>query len=121
MQIDELFNRITSQNITDSSVPNGHHFHIYEPYIFAYTMYCPFLPVQGVKETRNLSSRGLVLSGNVLDRDLNVLLGEVHLSCEGAMWLPLARGARSALLQHLVNLLECKTLGLGNEEVGEED
>lgn len=66
-------------------------------------------------------NRGLLLSGNVLDRDLNVLLGEVHLSSESAVWLPLAGSARSALLQHLVDLLESKTLGLGNEEVGEED
>lgn len=50
-----------------------------------------------------------------------MLLAKVHLRCESGGRLPLARGAGSALLQHLVDLLEGKTLGLGNEEVGEED
>ena len=53
--------------------------------------------------------------------ELDVLLGEVHLGREGGVRLPLARGAGSSLLQHLVDLLEGKTLGLGDEEVGEED
>jgi hypothetical protein len=39
-------------------------------------------------------------------------------SCEGSSWLPLGRGTRSGLLEHAVNLLEGKTLGLGDEEVG---
>ena len=82
--------------------------------------YTPFLPYPRCERDTHLN-RGLPLSGNVLHRDLNVLLGEVHLSSESAVWLPLARSARSALLQHLVDLLESKTLGLGNEEVGEED
>ena len=37
------------------------------------------------------------------------------------MGLPFAGGTGSGLLQHLVDLLEGKTLGLGDEEVGEED
>lgn len=59
--------------------------------------------------------------GNVLERNLDVLLAEVHLGGEGGVGLPLARGAGSGLLQHLVDLLEGKTLGLGDEEVGEDD
>lgn len=62
-----------------------------------------------------------MLDSDVLQGDLNVLLREVHLAGESAVGLPLARSAGSALLQHLVDLLESKTLGLGNEEVGEED
>jgi len=62
-----------------------------------------------------------VLSSNVLKRNLDVLLAQVHLRSEGAVGLPLARGAGSSLLKHLVDLLEGEALGLGNEEVGEED
>lgn len=40
------------------------------------------------------------------------------LSSVGAVWHPLGAGAGSRLLQHAVNLLEGKTLGLRNEEVG---
>jgi hypothetical protein len=50
-----------------------------------------------------------------------VLLAKVHLGSKGGVGLPLARGAGSGLLQHLVDLLEGKTLGLGDEEVGEDD
>lgn len=50
-----------------------------------------------------------------------MLLAKVHLSGEGGVGLPLARGAGSGLLQHLVDLLEGKTLGLGDEEVSEDD
>lgn len=57
----------------------------------------------------------------VLEGDLNVLLAKVHLRGESGGGLPLARGAGSSLLQHLVDLLEGKTLGLGHEEVGEEE
>jgi hypothetical protein len=53
--------------------------------------------------------------------ELDVLLGEVHLVGEGRVRLPLARGAGSGLLQHLVDLLKGKTLGLRDEEVGEEE
>lgn len=64
---------------------------------------------------------GLVLGSDILDGDLDVLLGEVHLAGEGAVGLPLAGSAGSALLQHLVNLLEGEALGLGNEEESEQD
>lgn len=60
-------------------------------------------------------------SSNGLERNLNVLLAEVHLRCESAVWLPLAGCAGSGLLQHLVDLLESKTLSLRDEEVGKED
>ena len=53
--------------------------------------------------------------------ELDVLLGEVHVGSEGSGWLPLARRAGGSLLQHLVDLLQGKTLGLRNEEVREED
>jgi hypothetical protein len=69
----------------------------------------------------SLDGRGLVLGRDVLKRDLNVLLSDVHLTCVGRVGLPLARSAGSSLLQHLVDLLKGKTLGLRNEEVGEED
>lgn len=68
-----------------------------------------------------LSGRRLHLGSDILNWDFKVLLSQVHLGSKGAVWLPLARSARSALLQHLVDLLESKTLGLGNEEVGKED
>ena len=70
---------------------------------------------------RTSLSVGLVLGRNVLERNLDVLLAKVHLGGEGGVGLPLARGARSGLLHHLVDLLEGKTLGLGDEEVGEDD
>jgi hypothetical protein len=63
----------------------------------------------------------LVLGGDVLERNLNVLLGQVHLSGKGRVGLPLARGAGCGLLHHLVDLLEGEALGLRDEEVGEED
>jgi inactivated superfamily I helicase len=62
-----------------------------------------------------------VLDVDILKRNLNVLLAEVHVRSESGGGLPLARSAGCSLLQHLVDLLEGKTLGLGNEEVGEED
>ena len=62
-----------------------------------------------------------MLGSDVLDGDLDVLLCEVHLAGEGAVGLPLARSTGSALLQHLVYLLEGEALGLGDEEVGKED
>ena len=46
-----------------------------------------------------------MLHSDVLKRDLDVLFGEMHFASEGAVWLPLARVARSALLQHLIDLL----------------
>jgi hypothetical protein len=55
------------------------------------------------------------------DWDLNALLDQVHLARKRAVGLPLARSAGSALLEHLVDLLESETLGLGDEEVGEEE
>jgi hypothetical protein len=50
-----------------------------------------------------------------------VLLGEMHLASEGAVRLPLARGAGSGLLQHLVDLLKGEALGLWDKEKGKED
>ena len=63
-----------------------------------------------------LNSRGLRLCSN---GDLDVLLSKMHIGGEGAVGLPLARVAGSALLQHLVDLLEGEALGLGDEEEGE--
>ncbi|KAI2255605.1 hypothetical protein LOZ10_005651, partial [Ophidiomyces ophidiicola] len=37
------------------------------------------------------------------------------------MWLPLGRGARRGLLEHLVDLLQGETLGLRHQEVGVEE
>ena len=68
-----------------------------------------------------LSLDGLVLGSDVLDGDLDMLLCEVHLAGEGAVGLPLAGSAGSALLQHLVDLLEGEALGLGDKEECEED
>jgi hypothetical protein len=62
-----------------------------------------------------------VLRIDVLKRNLNVLLAQVHVLCESGVGLPLARGTGSSLLQHLVDLLEGKTLGLRDEEVSEEE
>tara|TARA_R110002003_G_scaffold1113_3_gene22427 strand:- start:16067 stop:16372 length:306 start_codon:yes stop_codon:yes gene_type:complete len=62
-----------------------------------------------------------VLGTDVLERDLDVLLTKVHLSRKRAVGLPVARGAGSSLLKHLVDLLESKTLGLRDEEVGESE
>jgi hypothetical protein len=50
-----------------------------------------------------------------------MLIGEIHFASKGAVWLPHARGAGRALLQHLVDLLESETFGFGDEEVGEKD
>jgi hypothetical protein len=62
-----------------------------------------------------------MLGVDVLKRDLNVLLAEVHVLGEGGVGLPLARRTGSSLLQHLVDLLEGEALGLRNKEVGEEE
>ena len=48
----------------------------------------------------------------------NTLLCETHLRSKGAVWDPFARVARSGFFQHTVDLLEGKSLGLRNEEVG---
>ena len=65
---------------------------------------------------------GLALgSQNILERNLDVLLGQVHLGSKSAVGLPLAGCTGGGLLQHLVDLLEGEALGLGDEEVGEED
>lgn len=75
---------------------------------------------QVIAKARSLDG-SLVLSGNVLERNLNVLLVEVHVRSEGAVGLPLARSTGCGLLQHLVDLLKGKTLGLRNEKVCEEE
>ena len=48
----------------------------------------------------------------------NTLLCETHFGSKGAVWDPFARVARSGLFQHAVDLLQGKSLSLGNEEVG---
>lgn len=50
-----------------------------------------------------------------------MLLSQVHLASESGVGLPLAGGAGSALLKHLVDLLESETLGLRDEEEGEDE
>ena len=45
----------------------------------------------------------------------------MHFRGKGAVGLPLAGRTRSAFFQHLVYLLEGQALGLGHEEVGEEE
>lgn len=50
-----------------------------------------------------------------------MLLAKVHFGSKSAVRLPHARGARRGLLEHLIDLLEGKTLGLGNKEEGEEE
>lgn len=53
------------------------------------------------------------------DRGTNSgLLGETQLAGESRVRDPLGRSARGGLLHHLVDLLQSKTLGLGDEEVG---
>lgn len=53
------------------------------------------------------------------DRGANcALLAKTHLTSEGRVRNPLGGSAGSSLLHHLVNLLQSKALGLGNEEVG---
>lgn len=59
----------------------------------------------------------LDLSDGGLGSDL-VVVGDAHLLGEGGVGLPASGGAGSGLLHHLVDLLEGKTLGLGDEEVG---
>jgi hypothetical protein len=103
---------IAIPNITDHPPTSSY-------YINLFHIPCIPLSPQVTEETH--LNIGVVLGGDVLDRNLNVLLGKVHFSSKSAVWLPLARGAGGALLQHLVDLLESKTLGLGNEEVGKED
>lgn len=62
-----------------------------------------------------------MLSSEVLERNLDMLVSEVHVASEGAVGLPVTGGARGALLQHLVDLLKRKTLSFRNKEVGEKD
>ncbi len=71
----------------------------------------------------NLDGAGLGLGSDSLsaNRDLEVLLAKVHLCREGGGGLPHARGSGRALLEHLVDLLECETLGLGDQEESEDE
>ena len=48
----------------------------------------------------------------------STLLSEAHLASEGGVRDPASRSAGGGLLHHLVDLLQSKTLGLGDEEVG---
>lgn len=61
-----------------------------------------------------LDSRSLGLGTDSLsaNRNLKLLLAEVHLSRERAVRLPFAACAWRSLLKHLVDLLERETLGL---------
>lgn len=48
------------------------------------------------------------------------LLNHTHLMREGVVRLPLATGRGSSLLEHFVDLFQSKALGLGYEEIGEQ-
>ena len=67
----------------------------------------------------------LVLHGLLvgdLDGRVSAILSETHLRGKRGVWLPSGRLARaSGLLHHSVDLLESKTLGLPDEEVGVDD
>jgi len=54
----------------------------------------------------------------VLDVAGGLLLGHAHLGGIRRVRHPLGAGAGVGLLEHLVDLLEGETLGLGHEEVG---
>jgi hypothetical protein len=54
----------------------------------------------------------------VLSSRDNSLLGETHISSEGAVWDPLGGVAWVGLFEHAVDLLQGKTLGLWDQEVG---
>ncbi len=56
-----------------------------------------------------------------LSSAMTSLVSKTHLGSVGGGWLPLVGGSWSGLLQHLVDLLERQTLGLWNEEVGEDE
>ena len=86
--------------------------------------------VRGIKTAFDLSSplfssiyppRNLVdasLALHILDKlDIELSVLCTHLRSERPGGLPLARRARRRLLEHLVDLLERQTLGLGHEEV----
>jgi hypothetical protein len=76
-----------------------------------------------VKTISGLNGSGFGHGVDILsaDWDRKLLFAKVHLGSEGAVRLPFARGARSSLLKHLVDLLKGKTLSLRNEEEGEEE
>ena len=65
----------------------------------------------------------LKMPRNILGRNGNgqALLCKTHLVSKGGVWLPCSRLAGCDLLQHLVDLFERQTLGLGHEEVCEEE
>lgn len=69
----------------------------------------------------HLNTLVLALVADVLERNLKVLLAKVHVRGKSAVRLPSTRSTGSSLLEHLVDLLESKTLGLGNEKVCKED
>jgi hypothetical protein len=69
----------------------------------------------------SLDGGGLVLGRDGLERDLDSFLAKVHLRGKGAVGLPPDGGTWSGLLEHLVNLLQSKTLRFWNEEVGKHD
>jgi hypothetical protein len=62
---------------------------------------------------------GVRLLGRAVDRD--TLLDETHLSGEGGVGDPGARVAGRHFLEHSVDLLKGEPLGLGHEEVCEEN
>jgi hypothetical protein len=51
--------------------------------------------------------------------NLQVLIGKAHVRGESRVRHPLRGCTRGCLLQHAIDLLKGKTLGLGNEDVGE--
>lgn len=48
------------------------------------------------------------------------LLNHTHLMREGVVRLPIATGRGSSFLEHLIDLFQSKALGLGDEEIGEQ-
>lgn len=64
---------------------------------------------------------GSTLVSNLLDVQLDILLLEMHLLSEGAVWLPGGRVIWGHFFQHLVDLFEGETLGFWDKEEGEDE
>jgi hypothetical protein len=67
--------------------------------------------------TRGLDSRTLALNVAHDLRRKGAIRSQTHVRSESGMRLPPSRGTGSSLLEHAIDLLERKTLGLGDEEV----
>lgn len=79
-----------------------------------------------VKSETDLDGRGILSSGDstllvVANGGFNLGLSQTHLVRKGVMRLPLGTSHGGRLLKHLVDLLQTQTLGLRNDEVGEQD